>query len=234
MSIPPIGPSAPAPGTPPEGTPLRERVHKDLTTIQQMNGELQTTLVSHGSPSQIHHLLQNLQSPIQDLAQITNQRPPVLSQNEVDIIKAMNTQYQMMQMDTQSVTPSSVAALQGSSNTLEQMFAAELAGIPEPNSSALQAQNYLSALSETLQLHVKANGIQSPDSEAIINSMKSPVTELSHLSERGILSPAQSDVVNELATTYAAVIQVPGIPTPKTLVQFQTHLQTLNQLLTSG
>ncbi len=214
--------------------PIRERVHNNLLSIQQTQAGLQIALASNDSPSHIESLLQQLQSPIQDLVQISIQHPPVLSQNEIDVVSAIQSQFQTMQTDLHAISPSALAALQGNSSTLDQMFATEVAGLPEPNVSALQAQNHLSALSDALHLHIKAHGVYSEKTDAIVNSMQHPMAELNNLSDSGVLTSAQSGVVIALTTMYSTTIQVPGMATPETIKQFDTQLRTLNQLLTSG
>jgi hypothetical protein len=211
--------------------PLRERVHNNLSSIRQTHTDLQIALAADNSPSHIDSLLQQMQAPIQDLLQITIKQPPLLSQNEIDVVKAISVQYQSMQTDPRSVSASTLAALQANSSTLEQMFEAEVAGVPEPHVSALQAQNHLSSLSEALHLNIEKCGIDSSASEAIIKSMKNPMAELAHLSESGVLTAAQSDVVIALTTAYTTTIQVPGMTTPQVIAQFQINLQSLNTLL---
>lgn len=234
MSIPPIEPTNPAYGQAKAEIPVRDRVHNDLLSMQQTHAQLQTALASNDNNlSHIDSLLQLLHLPIQDLLQIASQKPPVLSQNEIDVVNAIQTQYQSIQANPGSASPSIVAALQGNSNTLDQMFAAEVAGIPEPNVHALQAQNHLSYLSNALQLHVKTHRMRSAESEAIINSMQNPMKELSHLFELGILTPSQSDAVIDVRNKYTTTIQVTERINPEAISEFQSSLQNLNNLLTT-
>jgi hypothetical protein len=237
MNIPPIEPT-PLSSTyglrPGEEIPIRKRVHSDLFSMQQTHVQLQVALASHDSPSYIDSLLQQLHSPIQDLLQISNKQPPVLSQNEIDVVKAIQMQFQSIQTHPQFISASMIAELQGNSSTLDQMFVAEVAGIPEPNVSALQAQNYLSYLAHALHLHAKAEGMHSAASQAIINSMQKPMKELTHLSESGVLTSIQSDAVIKLTTLYSTTVQVPEKATPETITAFETNLQSLNNLLTNG
>ena len=233
MSIPPIEPINPAYGQAKAEIPVRDRVHNDLSSMQQTHAQLHTALASNDALSHIDSLLQQLHLPIQDLLQIASQKPPVLSQNEIDVVNAIQTQFQSIQANPGSLSPSIVAALQGNSNTLDQMFAAEVAGIPEPNVHALQAQNHLSYLSNALQLHVKTDGMRSPESEAIINSMQNPMKELSHLFELGILTPPQFDAVTDVRNKYTNTIQATEMINPEAISEFQSSLQNLNHLLTT-
>lgn len=229
MNIPPIQPGSQPPELP-GGSPLRDRVRNALTSLHQGTGTLQGAFAAHENPAQINHLFEQLQQHIQTLAQLANRQPPVMSQNEIDVVKDLNMQYELMQMDVQEVSPSAIAAIQGSSTTLFHLFAAEAAGIPEPNTASLQAVNYLSALSEAFQLHLKG---KSKDSDHIAARMQAPMKELEQLSSLGILTSQQSDLVSELTITYNTQIKIPDRATPETLSQFHTHLQTLTHLLTS-
>ena len=144
-----------------------------------------------------------------------------MSQNEIDVVKDLNMQYELVQMDVQEVSPTATAAIQGSSMTLVHLFAAEAAGIPEPNTASLQAVNYLSALSEAFQLHLKS---KSKDSEHVAASMQAPVKELEQLSSLGILTSQQSDLVSELTITYNTQIKIPDRADPRhSFSQFQTE-----------
>src|SRR5690349_2363553 len=117
MSIPPIEPINPAYGQAKAEIPVRDRVHNDLLSMQQTHARLQTALASNDNNlSHIDSLLQLLHLPIQDLLQIASQKPPVLSQNEIDVVNAIQTQFQSIQANPGSLSPSIVAALQGNSN----------------------------------------------------------------------------------------------------------------------
>lgn len=230
MVTPPIGPPLPPSGFPLEGgVPLRERVHHDLMAIQHTAAELQTSMGARGTPARHSMLLEKFKAPIEDLAQLTRQRPQVLSQNEIDVINTLQMQYQLVQMESDAITPSAVAAMQGSASTIEQMFAAEVAKTPEPNSAALQAQNYLSALTDALQMHLGHHA----EMETIVGNMQNPLDELSHMAERGTINPDQARAVAELKKLYNEVIQPSEAPTPQATAQFQSSLQALNALLMS-
>jgi hypothetical protein len=228
-----ILPTSPYGSQPGGEIPLRDRVHNNLLSMQHTHAELQISLAAQDTASHIEGLLQQLQPPIQDLVQISLKHPPMLSQNEMDVINSIRTQFQTMQTDPKSITPSDLAALQGNSSTLDQMFAAEAAGIPEPNVAALKAQNHLSALSDTLHLHLKTHAVNSSEAEALVNSMQDPVAELNQLSKTGVLTPAQSDVVADLTTAFTTTIHVPGMATPQAIAQFTAYTEHLNQLLLS-
>jgi hypothetical protein len=228
MNIPPIQPTG-QPSELPGGSPLRDRVRNALTSLRQGTDALQGALAAPDNPVQISHLFEQLQQPIQTLVQLANRQPPVMSQNEIDVVKDLTMQLELTQMDVQEVSPTAIAAIQGSSTTLFHLFAAEAAGIPEPNTASLQAVNYLSSLSDTLQLHLK---IKSKDVSHIAADMQAPVKELEQLSSLGILNVPQSDLVSELTITYNTQIKIPDRATPETLSQFQKNLQTLTHLLT--
>jgi hypothetical protein len=229
MSIPPIQPTG-QPSDLPGGGPVRERVERALASIQEHTGSLQTALAAHDSPGHIDTLLKKIEQPLQDLVQLAGRRPPVMSQNEIDVVATLYTQYELALMDTQTVSPAGAAAIQGSSTTLGQMFVAETAGIPEPNTTVLQALNYLSALSEALDKHLK---IKSKESGKIIDSMETPMKELENLSSLGVFPPQHTEALEQIKATYRTVIQDAELATPLTLSRFQTALQTLTHLLTS-
>ncbi len=225
MSISPIQPTG-QPSDLPGGGPVRERVQHALASIEEHTGSLQTALAAHDSPDHIDSLLTKIQQPIQDLVQLAGRRPPVMSQNEIDVVGTLYSQYEL----TQTVSPTSAAAIQGSSRTLGQMFAAETAGIPEPNTAVLQALNYLSALSEALDKHLK---IKSKESGQIIDEMQPPMKELEHLSSRGVFPSQHTEALEHIKATYRTFIQDTELATPQTLSRFETALQTLTHLLTS-
>jgi hypothetical protein len=229
MIIPPIQPTG-QPSELPGGGPIRERVLHAIASIQERTGSLQAALAAHDSLAHIDSLLQHMQQPVQDLVQLAGRRPPVMSQNEIDVVGTLYTQYELASMDSQTVSPAAAAAIQGSSSTLGQMFAAEAAGIPEPNTTVLQALNYLSALSEALHKHLK---IKSKESGQIIDAMQTPMKELEHLSSLGVFPSQHTEALEQIKATYHTVIQDPELATPQTLNPFQTALQTLTHLLTS-
>lgn len=229
MSVPPIQPT----GQPPElpgGNPLRDRVRFALTSIRQHVDALQAALAAHDNPAQINSLLGHLQQPVQILVQLTGRQPPLMSQNEIDVVKDLNMQFELAQMDPQEISPSAAAAIQGSSSTLGHLFASEAAGTPEPNTTILQALNFLSALTGALQLHLE---IKSKDSGQIIASMQAPIQELEHLSSLGILDLQQSDAVSDLTILYNTQIKNPELATPQSLSQFQNSIETLTHSLTN-
>ena len=138
----------------------------------------------HQNPAQISHLFEQLQQPVQTLAQLANRQPPVMSQNEIDVVKDLNMQVELTQMDIQEISPSSIAAIQGSATTLFACLLPRLPGILSRIRPYLQAINYLSALSEAFQLHLKS---KSKDSDHIAARMQAPMKELEQLSSSGNL-----------------------------------------------
>lgn len=234
MVTPPTTPPLPPSGFPLDGgIPLRERVHHDLMTIQLTAAELQNSMASHGGNQGA--LLEKLQGPIEDLAQLTRQRPQVLSQNEIDVINTMQMQYQLVQMESAAVTPSAVAAIQGSASTIEQMFAAEAAKSPEPNSSALQALNYLISLCETIQAMLSSRSHSFSEIIALIDNMRNPIADLLDIAQR-VFNPQQMEAFEDVKSFFEGLIdtnQTGKEPTLDVVSQFLSKLQGLKELLLS-